>query len=576
MKYVKSKTGLILPALTGEMSTKREISVKNIEHWRSQLHLSDLAASAKSLYITLQDTHQAPISSKTRYIILDRLKPTLTYLCRTLQKFYKSNDILSKEQRALADLIYALQMEFLNGYKLIIDDCWSTYFFKRKLLLLSFRNAMYYATKMLSHFYEQHRSPQPGLWLELHTLYTLALKKNIATKKIPDTHEWHNTLQTIEDLYKYCLLFTLAQPHKLRRGDIQELFYALEKWAPLTKIEKASPNLQSVFVLHLEKDAPPQYSKLDPYAEQKPTYFFIVEKLIEHLKKLMSFKNTDSQKTITSLPFSESETQLPIEFVDNLIHSWSHLSERLHERHLEHGNVKVCLGISSTYWHLIQTTINQENLEEKLQETDVQEIDIHLLPEEGHTTEKNNNEPSYLCEITDQSFDGYCLKWQESHIPEKLQCGEIIAIYNEAAQGLNEWKIGTIRWLRNEEDDSVFLGVHILHNAGIAVSAHFPNTPIEQIIPTLLLPQNEETKEETTSFVLLTPSLPFKNNQSIELLHMGNHYEIVLNKGHTISANYQAFDIEFLSDPIPLPPPHVNTQQEKSTLNAAHTKRKAL
>ncbi len=558
MIYIKGKTGLILPKQTGEMSKKREMTPQAIEQWRSQLPLSDIAASAKSMYFTLLDSHQAPISYKERFEILSLLRPTLRYICQSLQKFYDSQEVLTQQQRPIADLENSLNFEMLNSYKLVIEEAYEQFFSDQRIIMSSFQNALTLCTKIIFNAYEQHRPAPDGIWLELHALYKLAESKNLVTKSLKKYLTWQCRFNTLADIYKHCLLFSIANPNHLRRAQIVQSLYAIESWAPLLLMKTEDSNDSCLFIVDPHQDSPPRYSGLYP----KPPfegYFLNLEHINDRLSKLLVV-HTNGNFEKMSKQYSSSELALSVPYIESILNAWRSLRERAHKRIGTQGHINVCLGISASHWfvrHQIPFQTNEND-------SDMVNIDLNIdsLPHlQPHSENDLAKHEKYLCELINQSEKGYCLKWPDE-APIQLQTGEIIGLEIEIEPNSGKvWSIGTIRWLKNESDNSIFIGVELLSLEALAVETRLADTTSPYSIPTLVFP---EIPEKNIPMRLIAPPLPFKTGNEIELEHNNHVYSATLQKVYSTTASYQEFGLHFAYQALVFPQRKVTANSQEN------------
>jgi len=498
------------------MNRKHELSVEAIEAWKNDLPLSDLAASTKAMYLLFEEIRASDLSAQRRFDVLCALRPTLSYLGQALRKFYSTQEVLTEQQILISDLSEGLYQEMFDGFKTIVNGCEHS-IFKRKLLLYALQNAMHYCTALLFHAYQQHRQPTPGIWLELHSLYIFAQKKHLISLPLPKVSEWNYQLKNLDQIYKHCLLFVLSSPYRLRREHIIYLIYALEAWTSLLGFSKTDSE-NALFIVDYESDAPPQYATLAFHPRGQFSYLHL-EKVNRRLYKLLNFRKTSQTKE--SKEFTDAECKLPLSFIESLLSSWQHMSERTSPRHKAHDFVTVSLTIASVHWFLRHPEDTPER-----------------------TPQEDERPNHYTAEVIDESEGGYCLKWVEK-VPNTLQSGEIIGIANVPEQGKKTWSIGTIRWLKQEKDNSIYIGVQILSHNALPVTAKLADSETSHPIATLMLP-NTQNKPLT----LITPSLPFKPGQEIDIQYLDKHYLSTLQRTRGISPSYQEFELEFTYEPF--------------------------
>lgn len=385
-------------------------SLHDIEKWRSQLKLSDSASSAKALYHLLMELNQAPINAKQRFKILSVLRPTVSYICQALQKLYASQEILSEQQVAIVDLVLSLRHEMMKGYRYIIEDSLKSVFINKKLLLSSVQNAMLNCLKMLTQVYEHHRQPPVHLWRSLHSLYLLAEKKNIADNSLLKTIDWNCGLNTLQDIYKYCLLFVIADPYQLRHDEIVHLMHAMESWAPLVRLSKKEKKGMSPYIVDLLSDAPPKHTSTNQECPQE-YYYITLDKVEKHLQDLLTeIKSTE--RNVKSDQFLNTELSLPYHYVESLLLSWNDFDRIVQQRKKAHGYVNVTLGVAACCWFASKNHVTPTETSASEKQEISETINIDLLPTPMPQLEiETQRYRQYTCELVDESEGGYCLKW---------------------------------------------------------------------------------------------------------------------------------------------------------------------
>lgn len=564
MSHFIGKSGLTLPEETGALTNKCEMSLPALQQWLNQLPLSDLSETAKRLYIILQDSHQANISSELRFEILSFLKPTLDYLSEEIQKFYTSQEILSASESLTVDLIYALYIEMINGYKLVIEDTVQTFFCNKKMLLKAIQNAMHYGIKILFDSYTQHHNPPPGIWLDLHSLFILAQQKKFEKKPLFNEKE-SSKLNTLGDMYKHCLLFAIAHPFRLRRDEIIHLIPAIEEWAPLLTLQKTTNNKNS-FVVDIQSDTGPKNTLY--FKPSQEAYYLVMDKINERLNNLLSLDRTVNNQSSTSL--SVQELALSSGLLELLINSWVSPGEVNRGRQKAQGKISVCLGINAIQWQISNSRLSSLTMFNNVINTKsvTEKENMDTLPINQPENEKTAKNATFNCELIDQSEGGYCLKWLQD-IPPNLQCGEIIGLEKEANPP-KAWSIGTIRWIKSEEDYSILLGIQVLGIESIAVKTRLEKDTDATFLPAILLANPSNQKKPMT---LITPPLYFNSNLNVIIEFDGKNYLACLQKDHSQSPTYQEYELRFLDQPIVFPY-QANAQQIQPAINPTTIKNK--
>lgn len=533
MGYYRSDAGLILPKRTGKITSHSNINIDTVMQWRKDHAHSDITSTARDLFVMLQDMHQTPMPAKTRFEILLVLKPTLAFLCDGLQKLYYRQEILSDNLRAIADLVYALNAEMLNGYKLVMHDTLKPFFFtNKKLLVAALANAMHFCIRILFHAFEQHRHPPQQSWQELHALYLFGLKRKLLERTITQNFT-HSRFKNVNEMYKHFLLFAISNPHRLRKEELAHLIYAMDSWAPLlTLTPTQSAKKPSLFIVDLASDAGPKYTLFFP----EPTdscYYLDMHLITEHLQELMNNEGL----------LSASELSLPKPFIEALLRSWQQMAERQAKRESAEGFVNVAIGISASFYFLDQTIRNPQ-LSQAISAAKIKREPIKIgLPTSAEPVSSTKDQVipnQYSCSLVDKSERGYCLKWLEE-VPPQLLCGEIIGIERDG-----NWEVGTIRWLKHEENNVLLLGIQLLGHSTYPVKTEA--THQRALLRSLIIPADESNPTD----LLITPTVPFKAGQTLPLLFEGKHYQAKLDKNISQTPSFQLFSISYEGDKPPI------------------------
>ena len=309
-------------------------------------------------------------------------------------------------------------------------------------------------------------------------------------------------------MYKHALLFAIANPHRLRKEEFAHLIYAMDNWsAHLTLLPAKKTRTPTLFIVDLKSDTGPKYSELYPEPTES-CYYLDMHWITDHLAQLIPYQ-PPPEKIEKDTLFTSWELSLPKPFVATLLKTWQQIGERQYHREATRGFVNVAVGISSCFHYLDKST------------------------QDAH--------PVYTCELIDKSERGYGLKWMQD-IPPQLICGEIIGMEHE-----KEWELGTIRWLKHEEDNSLLIGVQLLSRHGIPVKAQSVQHPA--MMRTLLIP-GLGTQDRHKSDMLITPTLHFKAGQTISIILGEKTYEAKLEKGITQTPSFQLFPLTYVGDPV--------------------------
>ncbi len=114
--------------------------------------------------------------------------------------------------------------------------------------------------QILSLHYFFHWHLPENLWRDIHSVYRLAVDKNVVTLKAKLPGLYHGKRITLEKKYKQSLLLGLAGPFGLMPAELKLLEPLMEKWGPLLVLEGAAG---TGWRIDHEKDVPAVWTAED-------------------------------------------------------------------------------------------------------------------------------------------------------------------------------------------------------------------------------------------------------------------------------------------------------------------------
>ena len=94
--------------------------------------------------------------------------------------------------------------------------------------------------------------------------------------------------------------------------------------------------------------------------------------------------------------------------------------------------------------------------------------------------------------VLDHSLNGYRLRWP-GDVPNRIRIGEVVGLNAAPAELEPDWMVGSIRWLRHEDDGSISAGVKLLSRRCSAVGIrHNQDGRVGQLQRGLELPALDE------------------------------------------------------------------------------------
>ena len=565
------------PAPTRQSLSFCDASVRGVTGWLAGLPKANIGETARQLYQALIELNQLRIASETRLQLLELLRPDVHFVCTQLEKHYVNQPIvLSERPRKVAGLCQALQNHLAVGYKLIVVRVVAQPERDRQQLLsVALQRAIHSLGALLIRSTQLYGPAAPGLWLELHQLYQLAVEQGTERLLIRDPLARHAQGLSAEQSYLASLLLGCARCNQMRQQSIVKLAAALEAWSAMASVQAASVP-SSLFLFSPVVDGAPRYRSLFPDRDQQNLLGIDTSMLVEVIDEHLRLAADNRQ--LTRLP---AATGLDDDLLRHLSSAWGAISERTFQRIPAQGTMTLCIGMTALHYELAGQRPFNEVLELphssncavfKLHNGaadvwanafDAQSSSAELLPMHDHiefvrpdlprpapatrakaaasaasqrstTTESY---PIYQIQLVDHSPGGYCLAW-EGEVPSQLQAGELLGLREGAAQS---WSIAVVRWIRQVRGGSTQMGVQLIapHAQPCGLRLLRKVDQGSEYLRALLLPEIAAISQPA---MLIAPRLPFQEGHKVQINRNGEEQRAVLDRRRASTGNYNQFE----------------------------------
>lgn len=569
-----------------------DTSPKAFKAWVSQLPMANIGEASRQLYHAIIELNQLFIPPQQRFQLLEMIRPSIRFVSAELSRHYLGLAVaLPEKQKKIANLSQALQLHCASGYKICVLEFIDNGGIEknRKGLATSIHRAVSELGATIIRSYQLYcRSPAQS-WLECHRLFRFAHRNKLLGLSVDDDTLTYRKISTIEDSYKRILLVGCSRPNQLRQS---ELIQAYELFETLTQHSECEPdiNKDSLFVIDMERDAPPVYRSL---LEQKPgadTFAFDTRELSQLL--VQPLKEEERQ--------NDSSFQIPAGFSETLLNHLGQalgvLAKRNFNRISSQGTLQVCVGLTAVHFFVsgeksFNEFINgshtddgdEENLfiraartqgdawsgahdagpsEERLHSADTP---INFRSSLSHKAEIGGGKTrplSHQALLVNASPGGYCVAW-ESNVPSHLQAGEIVGVRELPS---HPWSIAVVRWIRHAGGHRTQIGLELLAPSaspcGVKLVHKVGNS--SEYLRGLLLPEINAVNQPAS---VLTPRLPFQSGSRISLLqHEGREDNGQLVRKLSATGSISQFELKLYDTNLQQtknPPPGTGTNDDE-------------
>ncbi len=549
MKYIKGKSGLIIPDHTEYISTGKRDNHESLEKIKKNFSIDNPFQNAKQIYDVIHQSNAVIMPYKERYQFLQSLKNDMINVTNKMKAMFTENEVLDNKSKYIIDIIYAVKFEMLVGYKIVVDSCFSRFFYNKKIILDSLHHAMYYANRILYSALKVHFTTPNGIWLDIHSLYTVSERMGLAKKQLTVSFA-NQQLTTLLDIYKNLLLFSILDTTRFKKQTISKLQFLTSTWAPLLEFTTNFKEDTTLYFVAPNQDCEPKLiTAMESHRENG--FYLDLTKVNDRLTKLIKY-HANSEPKNNVFKFNEVELSFPLYSLDKILKLWSVAYCRKQERKKIIQRVRVCVGLTSLFEHInngrSKSKSNNSTIESLTEFSEVQEINLDLLslPEENTLELKSliaTTQPIYTAQTVDLNEGGCCLKWKES-IASNLKSGEIVAIEMEEEAGIPVILIGVVRWLKNEKH-SLLTGIEFISKNASPVLAKITANDGSRFLPSLLIAEQVDNNKET--YTLITNKHPFLSGNQVDIKYGSENIEANLITEKNISYIYKKFSIDIVS-----------------------------
>ena len=324
-----------------------DVSETHLEHWVSGLPMANVGETARQLYHAIIELNHLIISPQNRLTLLEVIRPPIYYVCAELSKHYLNQSVtLPEKKHKIANLSQALQVHLATGYKEVIVDSLplsKSDKVKKNLAIAGHRILSELSRTILRSCQLYCPSPQ-RVWMECHEVYRFAEESGLLKISVRDSQNQHKENTTISDAYKRLLMLGCCKPNQLRQNDLGLVFHLFEEWTPFVDVGQFHAS-SAVFVINMNKDAPPIYRSLLHSTIDDLYYGFDTSDLVHRITE--HFSHDPKSHEASPLP-------LPVKVQDQLLAHLSQslgiLTKRTFKRIPSNGHLHICAGLSATHY----------------------------------------------------------------------------------------------------------------------------------------------------------------------------------------------------------------------------------
>lgn len=553
----------------------------SVKQWIEALPMANIGETTRLVYAAVNDLNHQDIPAQQRFKAMELLQKPVQYIGEHMKKHFVGQALpLPGKNLKIAHLSRHMSLAMATGYKILVAEQIENRGRRdKKLLMTSLHRAIRHLGQGLLKTYQAYEPCPAGVWQELHLLYQYAESGNLHQTGVSDTA--NNDNGTIADAYRQILLLALACPYRLRHGEAEAVYNALQSWAPLSELRPAGQPGDALFSVNLDNDQPPRYRvHRDNGTQPEAVRILDTKRLAARVRKALTDLNQGAGDR-------NRHDNLRGNTLRRLMLAWGITPKRRFSRVKDHSQVIVAMGLSSIHYFVSgevafndahvshecfrelgavpplhyrepASFVGRNTRAERSNMPDVWEMNYRIegVPDPSDTElavaraaagmQIDTSHSTQSWKMVNVSAGGYCMLWDNPETT-RAQVGELLGIREEGDPDTFHWRLAVIRWLKYEEKRGLELGVQMLSPGAVAVAARMDtrNSREEDYTRGLLLPEIASIQQRAS---LLLPSPPFKAGDTAITNCHGKDVRVKLTELVENTGSFAQFQFESLGE----------------------------
>jgi hypothetical protein len=353
---VKNSFFLVIPEQKNEPQLLASFTDDALRQWVAELPTANPGLAARLFHELLGELISVEMPAAKRLHALELLRDSFylidDYLRSRLIKFgFPKGEV----EKKIFGLACAIERQFTIGYWSVVKELTrrDVGWLQGKSTALAIQRTIRGLSRIvISHYMMSYPVPD-WIWIDLHSLYKLAVKLDKAGSKVADHGGIFSKLSSVEDSYKQILLLSLAYPSGLMQKEFQLVYEFLEKISDFLQIETKPVAEQAVqCVILMDEDLPPAFllnaAPNDRRSDSAMLYLNLTKlgKVIKQADKLCS----KDEARFSSLEVDKNNHQkLSAELFDYLMQRWQGKEPQGTVYFADRLDRYVAIGLETTY-----------------------------------------------------------------------------------------------------------------------------------------------------------------------------------------------------------------------------------
>ena len=447
---------------------------RTLRSWIDALPLANFGATSSQLLDRLRSMNKVRVEPLQRLEMLELLRVSVGQCISTADaQILGSTFPLTPQKAELATLTELFEFELSLGYiEVLYDLCApkeAVPMFRGGQAGLAAVRALQHGGQCLQKSYQCYHAPLAGVWQSMHDVYRVIVDLKLQNKPVDGSRFGGGARP--RHVYAHALLLSLINPYSFTFRELPEIIAITRLLAPLCELRDVGTEVEQGGTLRLadtHSDVGPGFIVEDTMIGKLTLLGIDTTRVYSEIESRINAASDDAHSV--ELPHRggtplRAEIRLLRHVVGSLTADYSRDFERLDsEQEMEtviglHDLHNVMAG-NEDFRSFAQRVFGSGDASEH----EVMASWVHTSSEQTRVTQRS-------AFVLDQSLRGYRLRWTRGPRGETVRAkvGEVIGLRSERDSASN-WIVGSIRWLRINEDGDVEAGVEVLARRALPVA----------------------------------------------------------------------------------------------------------
>lgn len=479
-----------------------------LRSWVAALPLANFNATTKLLLDGLRQINRMRIDAVQRLDALEILRhPVAQLAALTDKQIVGASFPLPPQKVELGAIALEFQSELALGYRVALAElcapAGSVPFMRTKQVALAGVRALQHGGEHLAKAYLLYRTPPTGTWQAMHDVYRFLTMVRFDDRAVDDP--LLGSPVNAKLAYGHALLLALANPYRYTQRELLEVNAFTHTVAPYCELRGGA--VDGDIAMTTDADHGPGYLPEERGQGELEVLSIGIKPLLQFIESQIDVLPPGARLATFRLR-GGPPVQIDIDLAERLVDGWTASGERSHARLGGGYQLDTVLGLHDLHYVLA----GNEDFESFLRRVRGQAISLSesdRIASWAIGSGESARATRQKARVLDQSLGGYRVVWERGAGGEAVRAriGELVGLaLPEPGDGTPDWMIGTIRWIRIDDQGRVDAGVELLSRRALPAGVrNADDAGMQSSMRGLLLTSLRPDERDPTS--LITPAL---------------------------------------------------------------------